>query len=109
MQDQLWRLNNLYQIRDKDGVQIRFRMREGMFRYDLAKWYRNIILKARQYGFTTFDCLWALDNAIWNPGISCGIIAHNLDDAKKIFKTKGTTSTPWKMPTSSGEYPLSPR
>lgn len=66
-----------------------------MFRYYLSKWYRNIILKARQYGFTTFDCLYALDTAIWTPGIACGIIAHNLDDAKKIFATKIKAPYDW--------------
>jgi len=51
-------------------------------------WFRNVILKARQRGYTTFIDLFCLDSCLFNPDFSAGIIAHNLDDAKKIFRTK---------------------
>jgi hypothetical protein len=40
-----------------------------------------LILKARQFGFTTLYCLDLLDEALWVGGMSCGIIAH---EAKKL-------------------------
>lgn len=50
-------------------------------------WYLNVILKSRQLGVTTFFCILYLDDVIFN-GKDAGLIAHTLDDAKKIFDTK---------------------
>ena len=50
--------------------------------------FRNIILKARQLGFTTFIDLYILDTCLFNPTIKAGIIAHHMDDAKTIFDEK---------------------
>jgi len=51
-------------------------------------WYFNVILKARQLGMTTFICILFLDAALFNKNTSCGIIAHNRDDAEKFFEKK---------------------
>jgi hypothetical protein len=51
-------------------------------------WYMNVILKARQLGMTTFICIFFLDQALFNSYTSCGIIAHNRDDAEKFFEKK---------------------
>lgn len=51
-------------------------------------WYRTVILKARQRGFTTFIDIFALDSCVFNKDFNAGIIAHNLEDSKKIFRTK---------------------
>lgn len=51
-------------------------------------WYFNVILKARQLGFTTEICLYILDSILFNSNKTAGIIAHNLDDTEKIFKNK---------------------
>ncbi|MDN5938134.1 MAG: hypothetical protein L0H83_05675, partial [Salinisphaera sp.] len=51
-------------------------------------WHRNLVLKVRQIGITTFYCLLELDTALFSPGTSVGIIAHTKDDAKKIFRDK---------------------
>ena len=86
--DQAWRLNNLYKIVDKRGRLVPFRMNDAQLKLFEALWYRNAILKARQRGFTTLMCLYGLDSAIWNDTYAAGIIAHNLDDSEKIFRTK---------------------
>ena len=86
--DWRWRLNNLYYITDKDGRRIRFEMnwaQEGLFD---EMHYLNIILKARQLGFTTFIQLFMLDACLFNSNIRAGTIAHTLDDAKIIFRDK---------------------
>jgi len=49
---------------------------------------RNVILKARQLGFTTLVCLLMLDACLFNSGVNAGIIAHNKDDAEKFFDVK---------------------
>ena len=50
--------------------------------------HRNVILKARQFGFTTLIDLFILDFCLFTPNIKAGIIAHKKDDAKEIFRTK---------------------
>ncbi len=86
--DQLWRLNNLYWIVDKLGKKVRFQLNSSQEALYWDLWYRTVILKARQRGFTTFLDIYALDCCIFNHNFSAGIIAHNLEDAKKIFRTK---------------------
>lgn len=51
-------------------------------------WWLNIIPKSRQHGITTFICILFLDDCLWTNGVDAGIIAHTLDDVKKIFRTK---------------------
>lgn len=51
-------------------------------------WYRNVILKARQLGFTTCITVLYTDHALFNANQRCGIVAHNLDDAEVIFRDK---------------------
>jgi hypothetical protein len=86
--DQWWRLNNLYYIINKAGKRQRFILNDSQKALYDDLWHRNVILKARQRGFTTFLDIFALDTCVFNPDYSAGIIAHNLDDAKKIFRTK---------------------
>lgn len=59
-----------------------------MFRLYAETWHRNVLLKARQYGYTTFLDLWFLDQALFHPNIRCGIIADTLDNSKFIFRDK---------------------
>lgn len=51
-------------------------------------WYINIILKARQLGFTTFVMAYFLDSCLFNSNHSAGIIAHTKTDAQDLFKNK---------------------
>lgn len=85
--DKFWRLNNLYWIKNKNGKTIKFRMTKEQEHYYSGMYSRNLILKSRQLGFTTLECLIQLDSAIFE-GAACGLIAHNLDDANKIFREK---------------------
>ncbi len=84
----MWRLNNCYFCVTKEGERFQFQMKEGMFRLWVLGHWRNILLKARQYGFTTFIDLMILDTCLFRPNIRAGIIAHHLDDAKTIFRDK---------------------
>lgn len=86
--DPLWRLNNLYTITDKGGHRITFTMntaQEALFR---EMHNQNVILKARQRGFTTFIQLFMLDACVFNSDIRAGTIAHTLPDAQVIFRDK---------------------
>ena len=47
---------------------------------------RNLILKARQLGMSTFSVLYLLDAVIWNSNLSAGIVSYSLEHAQHIFK-----------------------
>lgn len=86
--DRYWRLNNLYWIMTDKGEKTRFRVNRVQYWLYTTMWWLNIILKSRQHGITTFICLFFLDACLFNNDIRAGIIAHRLDDAKRIFRDK---------------------
>jgi hypothetical protein len=49
---------------------------------------QNVILKARQRGFTTFIQLLMLDACVFNDDVRAGTIAHTLPNAQVIFRDK---------------------
>jgi hypothetical protein len=51
-------------------------------------WHRNIIVKARQLGFTTLVAILWLDHALFNADQRCGIIAQDREAAEVIFRDK---------------------
>ncbi|MGY2320417.1 terminase [Pseudomonas azotoformans] len=87
LRDKRWRLNNLYFITDKQGKKTRFRMTDEQIEYFDGMHTRNIILKARQLGFTTECCIIQLDAALFESA-KCALIAHTLNDAKRLFREK---------------------
>lgn len=87
LRDKHWRLNNLYFITDRQGKKVRFRMTEEQLEYFQGLHTRNIILKARQLGFTTEQCIIQLDAALFEAA-KCALIAHTLNDAKRLFREK---------------------
>lgn len=86
--DRLWRLDNLYTVEDENGSVYAFRLNAEQRKFLLEAHSRNIILKARQLGFTTLACLLMLDACLFNSNTKCGIIAHTKDTAEKIFTIK---------------------
>lgn len=88
LSDQFWRLNNLYYIIDKSGRKVLFRMNAAQRFLFKNLWFFNIILKARQLGFSTAIQIFILDSALFNNDLECGVIAQGLQEARKIFRTK---------------------
>lgn len=80
-----WRLENLYWIVDKLGEKRRFVMNKQQRQFLSRMWWRNLILKARQLGFSTLIALIQLDQAIWYPNFNGVIISQTLPDAGKLF------------------------
>lgn len=87
-EDPRWRLSNLYFIVNKKGHRVKFEPNPQQLEYMLGIHGRDIILKARQLGFTTLAALVSLDECLWTPNWSTAIIAHTKPDAQKILKTK---------------------
>lgn len=88
LRDPVWRLNNLYKIVDKDGQVVRFRMNGPQENLLKNLHYKNLILKARQLGFSTFVQILMLDTCLWVAGTHVGMVAHRLPDATRIFREK---------------------
>lgn len=83
-----YRLNSLYNIKDKDGKKVRFRPNLAQRSRYINGHCRDLILKARQLGFTTFEMIDALDDCLFIQDFSAGCICHKLEDAQDIFDNK---------------------
>lgn len=88
LKDRKWRINNLYFITDKNGKTIKFKMNRAQEALFDGMHYRNIILKSRQLGMTTFMMILMLDASIFRRNTRCAIICHNKDDAARLFDEK---------------------
>ena len=86
--DRSWRLSNLYWILDKQGKKVLFSPNSAQRRLLGRLHYLNIVLKARQLGFSTLIQILMLDLCLFNSNTQAGVIAHNLEDAKAIFDLK---------------------
>lgn len=84
--DQHWRLNHLYQVINKEGLSVKFKLNPVQEEVYKNLHRRNLILKARQLGMSTFSVLYLLDCAAWNCNLSCGIVSYSRDHAEYIFK-----------------------
>lgn len=95
LQSWRWRIfsGQLYKIMTKDdehqpGSVVPFRPNTAQRLFVADLHYRNVILKARQLGFTTLVSILWLDHAMFTADQRVGIIAHSLDDAAVIFRDK---------------------
>ena len=99
--DPMWRIMSgcLYKIKIKgdewddlsgDDVtfELPFKPNPAQLKFIERLWHRNIILKARQLGFTTLICILWLDHALFNANQNCAIIAQDLDTVYEIFSEK---------------------
>jgi len=88
MADMFWRLNNLYYIVNEDGEVVKFKLRPAQEQFLRNMWYRNVILKSRQHGFSTAIDVFILDQCLFVPNTRAVIIAHKKDSAAEIMETK---------------------
>ncbi len=95
--DKRWRMRNLYWIVTRSGTKALFRVNRAQEHFmenflnptdPSRRFYRHIILKSRQLGFTTFVDLWILDEILFNTNREGLIIAHKVQDAAEIFDRK---------------------
>jgi hypothetical protein len=84
--NQEWRLNNLYRIIDRDSNSIRFKLNPVQKNVLDNLHYRNLILKARQLGMSTFAVLYLLDQVLFSANLQAGIVSYSLEHAQHIFK-----------------------
>lgn len=96
LRDPLWRIcsGQLYKIMVKsptggeESSVLPFIPNRAQRKLMARLWHRNIILKARQLGFTTLVAILWLDHALFNHDQRCVIVAQNIDKAEEIFRDK---------------------
>jgi len=81
-----WRMNNLYRIVDRNSSSIPFRLNAVQEAVLDGLHNRNIILKARQLGMSTFAVIYMLDEVLFSFNLSGGIVSYSLEHAQHIFK-----------------------
>lgn len=88
LKDPFWRIRNLYWVADKEGKPVLFRPWPEQEKFYEEMWYRNVVPKARQRGFSTAVQIMMLDAAIFVPNTACAVIAQDETTALQIFEKK---------------------
>jgi hypothetical protein len=84
--DPRWRLNHLYKIVDKRKRVVTFKLNTAQRKLMDNLHTRNVILKARKMGFSTFIQILMLDTCLFSPNERGVVIAQNRDLAEAIFR-----------------------
>jgi len=85
-----WRMKYLYKVKDKKKNLVTFRLNRAQKHFRDNAHTRNIILKSRQLGFTTYESVDTLDDMLFTRNYDALFIAQGLDPAKDIFDNKIT-------------------
>lgn len=96
MDSPMWRLSHIYKILvkgdddadDDPGLVKTFRPNPAQVALLRSFWNRNIILKARQLGFTTLIAIYFLDCCLFRGNVRAGMLAQTDPIAKKLFRDK---------------------
>ena len=83
-----FRINVIYYIKNKEGKKVKFKPNSAQRNFYINEHRNDIILKARQLGFTTFKMISDLDDCLFIEYYAAGCIAHNDKAAKEIFRNK---------------------
>ena len=85
LSSKLWRMNNLYVIRDKNGQKRTLKLNASQDKV-LTQFRHNkkIILKSRQQGISTLYLAYNLDDCLFKPGYNAGIQSYGLDESDKL-------------------------
>lgn len=84
--DPNWRVENLYQIVDKNGQRIKLKRNIAQRIIAACPSKRRMILKSRQIGVSTERLITKFDKTIFRPNTTCAIIAHEKDAIEKLFR-----------------------
>lgn len=84
--DKVWRLSNLYKIKTKNRRLEVLKPNYAQLEYLSTESNRDIILKARQLGFSTLKLIEQLDYTIFNKNVSSAVLAHTRDKVQVLFE-----------------------
>ncbi len=81
-----WRMNHLYKIKTKAATLSTLKYNNAQDDYWTNQSKKDVILKARQLGFSTECLLDLLDETITTPNINTAIIAHQQEKVMMLFE-----------------------
>lgn len=100
--DKNLRMNSLYKIVNKAGLTVTFKPNKAQAYFLENRHNRNIILKSRRLGFTTFGAIDQLDQTLWHKNYRSLMLSYDEDSSKKIFDD--CTMYAWNMYNFKGLY-----
>jgi len=77
---------SLLKVRNKRGRTVRLRVNEAQKEFDRRAGTKNIVLKARQLGMTTWVSARFFLDVITKPGTLAVQVAHDQSSAEEIFQ-----------------------
>jgi len=83
-----WRINNLYKIKNKNKQLVKFKPNRAQKEFQENKANRNIILKSRQLGMTTFEAIDSLDDTLFNKNTDAMMLSYDQQSQLDIFDNK---------------------
>lgn len=86
LKDPWFRITHLYKIVDKDRRLLDFKPNSIQRRMYDGRHSRNVVLKARQLGSSTFWSIFLLDQVLFNDNYRAGIIGYSLKNAASLFR-----------------------
>lgn len=86
--DKEWRLNHCYKIVNKNKQVVPFILNRAQRDFNSGKTNRNIILKSRQLGFTTYESIDGLDDTLFEKNIEVLMLSYDLPSQLDIFDNK---------------------
>lgn len=90
--DKTYRLNHLYKVINKRKELVPFRLNRAQADYHARKTNRNIILKSRQLGFTTYEAIDGLDDTLFEKNIEVLMLSYDIPSQLDIFDNKIKTA-----------------
>lgn len=84
----IWRIKHLYYVLDRYQQCVKFEPYPVQLDYMANMHSRDVILKARKRGFSTFIQIWMLDEALFTDFFRGLVIAQDKDKAQEIFRDK---------------------
>lgn len=88
IEDKMWRLEHFYIINTKLQGKKVFKLTRAQRHFLQNLKPRNVILKARQLGFSTLITIWILDEILWTPDRESLSVAHIKQGMTDIFDKK---------------------
>lgn len=82
----LWRMNNIYKVKNKQGNMVTFRMNPLQRKVAEVNHNRKIVLKSRQVGISTYHLLYNLDDCIFEDNRTNGVMAQGLTEASELLE-----------------------
>lgn len=88
LKDKLWRLNHLYKIKDINKQIVPFKLNRAQVHFHQNKAKRNIVLKSRKLGFTTYFAIDSLDEALFEKNTDALMLSYDIPSQLDIFDDK---------------------